>query len=87
MWIKKKNNSRIIGIYGIYETEIPDIKSNSIFDEYYDEFGNILDIICNNINTNNSKYIHELANKYEKYKSIRFLEYKYLHWKNDTRTI
>ena len=74
----EKKNSKKLGVFNIEEilTIIPKLKSNKIFDDYYDNFGFILDSLP--IINNENEFINLCIKKYNdinfEEKKINFLE-------------
>ena len=63
-YLINENKFEIFGIFNIEEIKLPEIKSNDIFNDYYDEFGNIYDEMINIKKKIDEKTIQKYINKY-----------------------
>ena len=52
-----------LGVFNIEEIELNDLKSNDIFDDYYEQFGNIINEFS--VHLKNEEYINQCKSKYE----------------------
>ena len=63
-YLIKENYLELFGIFNIKEINVPVFEKNDIFDNFYDDFGNIHDEIKNNDYNINNEILHKFIDKY-----------------------